>query len=237
MAVSVFEAITAFIERLFIGPVWPASLLVCLLLAYTVVALLGIFDLDFSGDGGVNTGEAEAVGDGGEGVGSDGVEADGGLLGGLGGMTVRWMNLDRLPLILWMSLFTIAFWAISYFLWYGYDSRRYEPTWIPSFLLGLRNLVLAVGVTKLFTEPLSRWFAPAPRYSPSTLIGEQCVVSTLEVNSQFGQARFKTDAAPLLLNIRTDGEHFAKGDPVQIIAFDADRRIYKVTAAPRKVSS
>ena len=215
------ETLIAFIERMFVGPVWPASVLVCLLLAYTLVSLLGLFDLDLGGDAEVDKG---------------GPNFDGGLLGGFGAMTVRWTNLDRLPLVLWMSVFTVAFWAVSYFLWYGFDVRRYEPTWIPSLLLCVRNVVIAVGVTKILTQPISGWFVPAPTYSPSTLIGQHCEVSTSQVDETFGQGRFKTDAAPLLLNIRTDGERFAKGSVVQIIAFDADRRIYKVTAASQEVT-
>ncbi len=218
------EALVSFVQRMFVGPIWPASILVCLLLAYTLISLLGIFHFDFSS-------EVDA------GVDIDSPEIDGDWLGGVGGMTVRWMNLDRLPMILWLSTFTVAFWAVSYLFWYGYDVHQYEPVWLTSLLLCIRNVVIATGMTKLVTEPLSRWFVPAPQYSPSTLIGETCVVSTSEVTERFGQAKFKTDAAPLLLNIRTDDPHLTKGMVVRIIAFDADRRIYKVTAAPQEVSS
>lgn len=218
---SVSETVIPFVERFFVGPVWPASILVCLLLAYTCLALLGIFDLDLSPDADVGTGP----------------EVDGDMLGGLGGLTVRWMNLDRLPLILWLSVFTVIFWATSYFLWYAFDVRKYSPLLVTSLLLCGRNFVMATLLTKCVTEPVSRFFVPAPSYSPSTLIGESCVVTTSTVNEKFGQGKYKTDAAPLLLNIRTDGEHFVKGDEVRIIAFDADRRVYKVTAASNEVSS
>ncbi len=231
MAFVVPETIVSFLERMFVGPVWPASILVCLLLAYTLVALLGIFDLDL----GVEADASPEIDLGAPDV--SGPEVHGDFLGGIGGMTVRWMNLDRLPMILWLSVFTVAFWAVSYFLWYGFDVHKYSPALIPSLLLCGRNIVIASTLTKLVTEPLSRWFVPAPQYSPSTLIGEHCTVSTSEVTESFGQAKYKTDAAPLLLNIRTDGEHFAKGARVQIVGFDADRRLYKVTAAPQEVSS
>lgn len=251
MAIVVPETIVTFLERLFVGPVWPASIMVCLLLAYTLVALLGIFDLDLDVDadvspdmdlggpdlGGPDVGGPDVSGPELGGADASGPEIGGDLLGGIGGMTVRWMNLDRLPLILWLSAFTVSFWAVSYFLWYGFDVRRYSPTLVTSLLLTARNVVIATTVTKFVTEPLSRLFVPPPQYSPSTLIGQHCTVSTSEVNESFGQAKFRTDAAPLLLNIRTDGEHLAKGTRVQIIAFDADRRLYKVTAAPEEVSS
>ena len=231
MAFVVPETIVSFLERMFVGPVWPASIMVCLLLAYTLVALLGVFDLDMSVDADVSPDVDLGTPD------VSGPDIHGDLLGGIGGMTVRWMNLDRLPMILWLSVFTVAFWAVSYFLWYGFDVHKYSSGLIPSLLLCGRNVVIATTLTKLVTEPLSRWFVPAPQYSPSTLIGEYCTVSTSEVTESFGQAKYKTDAAPLLLNIRTDGEHLARGARVQIIGFDADRRLYKVTAAPQEVSS
>jgi Protein of unknown function (DUF1449) len=212
--------IFTFLERMFVGPLWPASLLLCLAVAYGCLSLLGLFDLDLGIDADVSV-----------------PEVPGDFLGGISGITVRWMNLDRLPIILWLSVFTAAFWAVSYFLWYGFDAHKYTPTLLPSLLLCSRNIVIATTLTKLVTEPLSRLFVPAPTFSPSTLIGQFCHVSTSEVTESFGQAKFKTDAAPLLLNIRTDGEHLPKGTRVQIIAFDADRRLYKVTAAPEEVSS
>ncbi len=234
--VIVSEYVISFIERMFVGPVWPASILVCLLLVYTLIALLGVIDVDLGADSGPS---ADLDLGGTESLSPDLASTDlhGDILGGIGAMTVRWMNLDRLPLILWLSIFTVAYWAVSYFLWYGVDSHKYEPLWIPSILLGIRNIVIATGIAKIITQPLSGWFIPAPQYSPSTLIGQDCVVSTSEVTESFGQAKYKTDAAPLLLNIRTDGEHLLKGARVTIIAFDADRRLYKVTAAPQEVSS
>ena len=223
------DSFVQFIERMFVGPVWPASVLVCLLIAYAMVALFGLVDLDLGFD-------IDADIDADVDVTSADLDVDSDLFGGAGAATLKWLNLQRLPLVLWMSIFTVAFWAFSYLLWYGFDHERYAPTWIPSTLLVLRNGVLAVLVTKVVTGPLSRAFEPAPNYDPSMLIGKTCVVSTGEVSETFGQAKFKTDAAPLLLNIRTDGESITRGATVRIIAFDNERRIYKVAAASEEDS-
>ncbi|MEM9586167.1 MAG: DUF1449 domain-containing protein [Planctomycetota bacterium] len=223
------------LEKLFVGPIWPASMLVCLLALYALVALLGLIDLDLGGADVDLSPDVDLDGALPDVSGGD-VDMDGDLLGGLGGATLRWLNLDRLPLIVWGSMFTVVFWAISYGLWYGFDVRRYEPTVMTSLLLIARNSVLSIGITKFGTDPLNRLFQPAPRFSPSNLIGQTCQISTGEATDSAGQAKFKTDAAPLLLNVRTDGERITKGEVVQIIAFDADRRIYKVSAMPQEVS-
>lgn len=225
-----------FIERMFVGPIWPASVLVCLLVAYTAVALLGLIDLDFGVDADLDADAGVDLDAGGAEPGElSGGEPQGDLFGGIGGATLQWLNLQRLPLILWMAVFTVIFWIVSYGLWYGFDVRRYEPTLWTSSLLAVRNVVIAAGATKFATNPLQRLFQPAPSYGPSTLIGESCVVSSRQVNERYGQAEFPTDAAPLLLNIRTDGECLPQGTRVEIIAFDADRRVYKVTAAKGSV--
>ena len=52
-----------------------------------------------------------------------------------------------------------------------------------------------------------------------------------EATATFGQAKYSTGGAPLLLNIRTDGVHLAKGDVAIIVAYDTERRIYTVTSA------
>lgn len=214
------DSFVQLLERMFVGPMWPASVLVCLLIVYAVVALLGLVDLDMGID-------ADLDAD----VGSPDMDIDSDLFGGAGAATLRWLNMERLPLILWMSIFTVVFWGISYLLWYRFDQFRYAPTIVPSVLLVMRNGVISILVTKLLTGPLNRAFQPAPSYDPSNLIGKTCAVSTGEATDSFGQAKFTTDAAPLLLNIRTNGETIRKGSLVRIIAFDNERRIYKVTAA------
>ena len=223
------ESFVQLLERMFVGPMWPASVLVCLLIVYAFVALLGLIDLDLGFD--IDTDiDVDAE------VPSTEVDLQGDLFGGAGAATLRWLNLERLPLVLWMSIFTIVFWGVSYVLWYGFDHIRYAPTLLPSLLLVLRNGVIAVLATKVLTGPLNRAFQPAPTYDPSNLIGKTCAVSTGEVTGTFGQAKFQTDAAPLLLNIRTDGETITKGSLVRIIAFDNERRVYKVTAASEEDS-
>ena len=111
---------------------------------------------------------------------------------------------------------------------------------LSSFLLDSRTIavilqiafviaVIAAVITKFATAPLAPYLGGGAAYSEETLIGRSCVVSSGEATPTFGQAKYNTGGAPLLLNIRTDGPHLAKGTPVRIVSFDPSKRIYSVT--------
>jgi hypothetical protein len=219
---------------MFVGPVWPASILVGLLVVYTVLGLIGLIDFGFDApeldvDPGLDADVPVEV----PGVElPDGAAVDVDFLQGLGAATVRWTNFGRIPVVLWGGLFAVAFWSVSYGLWHTFDANRYDPTWLPSILLTIRNVVIATGITKLVTQPMVGYFVAPPTYDYRRLLGATCEICTSEATSEFGQAKFRTNAAPLLLNVRTDGAHIPKGTEVRIIGFDKENRIYKVTHLP-----
>ena len=216
---------------MFVGPVWPASVLVCLLVVYTILGLIGLADFGFDvPDVDVDPGlDADVSLEPPDFELPDGAHVDVDFLQGLGAATVRWTNLGRVPVVLWGGMFAVAFWSVSYGLWHQFDTNRYDPTWLPSILLTIRNIVIATGVTKLMTQPLLGYFVDPPSYDYRRLLGATCEICTLEATSKSGQAKFRTNAAPLLLNVRTDGPHIPKGTEVRIIGFDKQKRIYKVT--------
>ncbi len=217
------EQLIEFANHMFVGPLWPASLLVCLLVFFTVLSMFSGLDLDLGTDIDMDL-DIDA-------------DIDAGVVDSLGGATIKWLNLNNLPIVIWLSIFTVVFWVTSYGFWYGFDVDRYSPTFLTSSLLFLRNGVIGIGLTKMITEPLNRYFEPPPDFGPRDVIGNNCEVSTSQVNDSFGQARFRTDAAPMILNIRTDGEAYPKGTLVQVVAYDNEKRLYKVTAAPEEVST
>ncbi|WP_146535898.1 OB-fold-containig protein [Rubripirellula reticaptiva] len=224
------ESLLELADRMFVGPVWPASILVGLLVIYTLLALIGMIDLgmdlpDLDLDVDVDVPDA------------GGVDVDADFLHGLGATTIRWTNIARVPVILWGGIFAVVFWSLSYGLWHAFDVARYQPNWIPSMMLSIRNFVIAVGITKAATQPLVGYFVDPPTYDQTRLIGATCEISTSEATPEFGQAKFRTNAAPLLLNIRTDGPHIARGTEVRIVSYDPKTRIYKVTHLPTETQS
>lgn len=204
---------TEFFEIAFTGPVWPASLLLLLLLAYSVLVFFGMADSAFDPPD-IETGDPS-------------VEVSDSMTS-LGAVSLRWLNLDRVPVFIWFGVFGLCWWLLSIFLWDLFDSARYEPTSLPSLLLAIRNVVIAAAITKLMTRPMRSWFEKGRAYSAEQLIGEVCEIQTGEANASFGRAKYKTDGAPLLLNVQTTGEILHKGQPAKIIDFDPKKRIYVV---------
>jgi hypothetical protein len=204
--IAVWQSLQPIIESLFVGPVWPASVLLLLVLGYLLLSLGIALDLD-----------------------SPDLDFDAHGMQSLGAATLRWLHLDTIPIAIWGGLFACVNWLLAYILWNAFDSARHDPTWLPSLLLATRNGVIAAVITKFATAPLAPYFGDAEVYSEETLIGQSCIVSSGEATATFGQAKFNTGGAPLLLNIRTDGPHLVKGTSVRIIAFDPSKRIYSVT--------
>ncbi|MCC6508489.1 MAG: hypothetical protein IT423_05240, partial [Pirellulaceae bacterium] len=83
-------------------------------------------------------------------------------------------------------------------------------------------------LTKLVTRPFRGWYVTED-LSTQSLIGQECEICSSEATPEYGQVRFKTDGAPLLLNVRTDGSYLAKGARVWITHYDATRRAYIVS--------
>ncbi|MEM9643384.1 MAG: DUF1449 domain-containing protein [Planctomycetota bacterium] len=226
------ESVLQFTESLFDGPVWPASVLVGVMLVYAVIVCLGLFDFGSDMDLDADT---DLSMDGDVDVDGDIDLAEGPALAGVGAMTLRWLNLGKIPLVVWLSIFTSLFWTISYSLWHGFDANRYAPTLWVILMLTARNVVFATGITKLATDRLGFLSRRGPTFEAGRLIGKTCVVSTTEVSPTFGQAKFKTDAAPLLLNIRIDQGSLPRGTHVEIVSFDTEKHVYKVAATGQEV--
>lgn len=204
-----WNMVEAVVDSLFVGPVWPASVLVLLVVGYLILSLLGAMEL----------GGTDLTAD------ADGWES-------LGAGTLRWFHLGQIPIVLWLGCFAVFQWLIAYGLWHYFESARYVPTLGESaFLIG-RNAILAAMATKIATGPLVPYLAQSHTFSEETIIGESCVISSGEATPSFGQAKYDTGGAPLLLNIRTDGPTLLKGTVATIVAYDTERRLYTVTQEP-----
>lgn len=205
------------LNALFSGPVLPATFLFGLMVAWSLLAMLGTVDLKVPGA------DLDLDID---------VDMDSGGVSGTDGMSVlflKWLNLRNIPIVLWLSAFAVLWWVVSAGLWLMVDSMFFEsPGWIWSAILAVKNILITLPLTKWVTSPMGKWFI-IEHLSASDLVGKECEISSLEANADFGQAKFKTEGSPLLLNIRTDGEHLVKGTPVWITHYDAQNRIYIVT--------
>jgi hypothetical protein len=153
-------------------------------------------------------------------------------------LVLRWLNVKDIPLVLWLGSFAVIWWFLSASLWTAIDARflSVSPGWLWSSLLVVRNLGLAIPLTKLVTQPMKGWFK-MERLDAQSLIGKECQISSSEATPEFGQVKFKTRGAPLLLNIRTDGPHLPKGTNVWITHYDTKRRVYIVSPTTTAVDT
>jgi hypothetical protein len=54
------------------------------------------------------------------------------------------------------------------------------------------------------------------------------VITTSEATAEFGQARYDTDGAPLLINVRSTGAPVARGVQAQIVDYSPEQHLYYV---------
>jgi len=143
---------------------------------------------------------------------------------------MKWLNLKQLPLVMWAGIFTISWWSVSILIWVIIDTALVkEPGFLAVSMMITRNVVLGLLATKAITQPMRGWFDTKELTSVS-LVGQEAEISSFDATPENGQAKFKTDGAPLLLNVRTDGPHVPKGTRVWLTHYDSKKRVYIVSA-------
>jgi hypothetical protein len=205
---------TNYLQQALAPAVLPATVLLALVVTYWLVTLLsgwGFDALDLDLDLDADAGDASFSG-----------------MLGAGAISLNFLNIGQLPINIWFSVFSLSFWVIS-MLW------PTEPASVSGLaLVVLRNAAIALIPTKLVTQPLRGKFDPREPDQAEDLLGSVGEVTTAEVNPQGGQARFLAGAAPLLLNVKTTQSVIAKGEHVEITAYDSGKHIYTVERANLK---
>jgi len=204
------EQLAAYFEQCFTMPVLPSTLLVLLIVAYGALVILGALDfdlLDFDVD-----------------IDAD---ADVGAISSAGFVTLKFFNIGEVPLMVWLCIYGLLWWAISQVLWMAMDRTSVDPN---TTLLVVRNVAASVMLTKFATSPLAKIFSKPPKFRPGELVGQECEITTHQATTEFGQAKYQTDAAPLLLDVKMSEGVLAKGDPARIIDYDPDSKIHYLAA-------
>ena len=226
-----------FFYSLVAAPVLPATILLGVLVAWSLMTIVigGLdshlaaswhFHNPFS-DVGPLSGGAHVDADG---IGHSVAHTLGDAMGSIVMVPMKWLNLKQLPLVLWAGIFTISWWSVSILIWVAIDTALVkEPGTLVISLMILRNLFLGLLATKSITQPMRGWFDTQELTSVS-LVGQEAEISSFDATPENGQAKFKTDGAPLLLNVRTDGPHVPKGTRVWLTHYDPKKRIYIVSA-------
>ena len=202
-----------FIEGCFSWPSYPATLLLLLVCGYWLLVMLGALDLDwldidldFDVDADVDASVLQ-----------------------LGFVPLKWLNLGSVPTMLWVSVFALVYWVVSRLINSPAPHAMFEL--MSDGPANLRDVGIAVFITKCVTQPLCGRFDPVEANRAQDLIGKRCVVTTSEVTDSFGEAEYATDGAPLKLRVRADNESLTRGDDAVIVAFDPEQNVYLIKRA------
>ena len=142
-------------------------------------------------------------------------DAEAPVAASLGFMLVRFFNIGGVPLMIWLTVFAPAFFAVSYF----WNDPSYGEHWLVAVQMTLRNAVIVLFITKLLTQPLVGKFDAKPMTSHRQLVGLECVITTAVADANHGQISVKSEAAPFLMNAHTTGETLNKGDAAMIVEY------------------
>jgi hypothetical protein len=148
----------------------------------------------------------------------------------VGAVTLRFLNIGQLPINIWVSVFAIAFWLLA-MMW---RSPEELTTLLAIVGVIVRNGAIALIPTKLITQPLRGKFETIEPEQAENLIDRVGTVTTAEISRGGGQARFTSDASPLLLNVRTAQAVLAKGEQVRIVDYDPATSVYTVEKVIQK---
>lgn len=203
----------------FMWPTWPATVLVIVCCAYWLMVILGAmtidtFDLDLDLDGVI----------------------DGSLLD-LGFVPLRFLNLGRVPLMLWLSVFALAGWIVSRVVatQFGQPAPHAEFIFPSDALAILRDFAIAALIAKVVTQPLRGKFDVVEPIGSKDLLGNTCVITSHEVTEKRGEARYATGGAPLTLHVKAIEKGLNKGDTATIVDYSPEDNVYFVKRAEQKV--
>lgn len=154
----------------------------------------------------------------------------GGDLGHAGGLMTSILGffyLGELPVTVIFSILFVFMWAFSMVVNHAFGNSN---GWIALALFPV-NLFAGLSLTKLILMPfaplLARFFDQAG--DKIELIGKRCIVSSLEVTPQHGQAEVATKGAPLVLNVRCrEGDCLKRGEDAVIYDQDKEHNSYLI---------
>ncbi|MCA9024854.1 MAG: hypothetical protein KDA86_06555 [Planctomycetaceae bacterium] len=223
-----------FLTDCFQGPALVASTLVCCVMAYWAMVILGAVDLDtfdfhFDLHSDVHLPDVH-----GPDVHSPDVHLDGGQHSPLsvGMMGLKFFNLGEVPLMVWLTFFAICTWALTML----FDRGLSNVETVEGVTALARNGGISLFLAKFMTQPLKGFFVTPEINKSEDLLGQTCIVTTSEVTTRHGQASYATDASPLVINVRTEDEQYIphKGETVRIVDFEPERNTFIIQRVPQE---
>lgn len=189
------------------------STLLGIVVVYWLVGMLGLFDLDLSGDLDID------------------IDSDVDIsVGGLTGFMLTF-GFAGVPFSLVISILILIGWLISFYL------QFYLLTWLPDgwlyYVMGIVSsfivFLLSIPITAIAVKPLKGLFKGVETTLSNNLVGKDAIISTGTVSPTFGQARLFNDGAEIILDVRCAPEYsLKKGDKVLLLEYKKENHAYFV---------
>ena len=202
---------TEFADHIFSAPLIVSTGLVLFVIAYWVISVLtglGLdaidFDLDFDTDADVG--------------GVDGFM-------GIGLLPLKWLNIGTIPLMLWFSIFAVAFFFSSLGVEHYQPLSEEASTGVIAFRV---VWVMGVGAlaTKFITQPMKEWFKEHV-LDHHQFIGKQAT-TRITTHTTRGKIFIERKEGDLISEARTAGEEIPNGTRVTVVSYDNAQKVYIV---------
>lgn len=212
-------------------PVIVYTFLMAFVILYWLLAMLGALDidmLDVDADIDVDVDvDVDVDTDINAGSGFDGETES---LSGLAGFMARW-GLNGVPFTVVLTVWVATAWLLCYLLT-SVTLTLVSLDWLLTFL-GIAWLILALvlslPVTAKLVKPMKGMFKSYTAAEKSSFVGKVCVVKSVKVSSDYGQAEFDDGGAGLLFDVRADEAYgIKKGDEVVLMSYDEDEGCYQI---------
>ncbi len=210
-----------FLANITTFPVVVFTFLLIIVLFYWMMALFGVVDIDvFDADIEIETDFETEV--------SINPDAEG--LSGLARFMLNW-GLTGVPITVVVSFLIVTSWLICYLatslilVHIPLDILRYA---IGAGLIAV-CFAVSIPITAWTIRPFKGFFIAHTAVKKSTLIGQECEVTTGQVNEEFGQASLEDGEAGMVLSIRAPvDKKIKKGDKVILIEYNEKDDCYNV---------
>jgi len=148
---------------------------------------------------------------------------------GIGLMPLRWLNLGAIPVMLWLTIFGIFWFIVSYVMRMGFEHYTDTSTNWDVTLLSLRNAAFALLPTKFLTNPMRDWFR-IDEFDPNSFVDLTGMTRIPMTPSKVGRVsvRQPKDNSDVILRAVTAEGEIKSRQPVLIVGYDKSRGVHIV---------
>ncbi|MGL4668118.1 MAG: hypothetical protein ACRCWR_09330 [Saezia sp.] len=205
----------------------------CLCTVLWLLTIMGALSLDTGMDIGGDVGDMGDIGGdiGDAHLASPHIDIDTGAEAAQAVGVLTRLGLNGVPITIVITLLSLFGWIISYQVQVHFLASITVPIiyWSLGLALMVSSLVVAVIITAQFCKPLRKVFKPALGVRKRHLLGQTAIVTSLNVDMHYGEARYESKGADMLLKVRAPEErNFQRGDRVVLLQYNPNQDYYTI---------